>query len=583
MTEQLTITTERVDDIPVLTAKMDKMGIAALLDEHFSPHGNWQGISLGRVCSGWLTHVLSEADHRLNHVQPWAEKRQETLRVCLGADVRAQDFTDDRLEIALDQLSEDERWAGFETALNRRTVRVYDLRSKCVRVDGTTANGYWRVTEEGLFKLGHSKDHRPDLPQLKVMQAALDPLGMPLATLVVSGEKADDPPACACTHADRLYIPAIQQAREGLERRGLLYVGDCKLMAFETRAYVQAGGDYYLGPFSKVQIPNETLETYLQPVWAGKQSLTSVYRTQEDGQQERIAEGYELKATLTATVGEETITWVERRLVIRSLRHARASELALQARLTKAQAALEGLNEHKQGKHRFPDGESLLQAAERIVKQYRLEGLLCLSYIESVQERQVRRHKERPAETRIERRVSLQVSRDEAAIQKAIAWLGWRVYGTNQPVEQLSLTQAVLAYREEYLVERGFGRLKGKPLSLTPMYLQDDRRATGLIRLLTIGLRVLTLFEFVVRRRLSERNEKLAGLYAGNPKRTTVRPTAETLLGAFKEIHLTVVTIGQQVHRHITPLSELQQKILTLLDFPVDTYTRLAADSQNPP
>jgi len=135
---------------------------------------------------------------------------------------------------------------------------------------------------------------------------------------------------------------------------------------------------------------------------------------------------------------------------------------------------------------------------------------------------------ERPAEIRIERHVSIQVHRDETAIQKAIAWLGWRVYGTNQPVEQLSLAQAVLAYREEYLVERGFGRLKGKPLSLTPMYLQDDRRATGLIRLLTIGLRVLTLFEFAVRRRLSERNEKLAGLYAGNPKRTTARPTAES-------------------------------------------------------
>jgi len=552
---------------------MDKMGIAALLDEHFALHGNWQGISLGRVSSGWLTHILSEADHRLNHVQAWAEKRQETLRGCLGTGVCAQDFTDDRLEIVLDALGDDEQWAGFEAALNRRTLRVYDLSPQRVRVDSTTANGYWTVAEDGLFQLGHSKDHRPDLPQLKVMQAALDPLGMPVATLVVSGEKADDP----------LYIPAIRQARGGLERRGLLYVGDCKLMALETRAYVQAGWDYYLGPFSKVQIPDETLETYLQPVWAGAQSLTPVYRTTADGQQEQIAEGYELKETLTATVGEETVTWVERRLVIRSLRQARASEAALQARLTKAQVALEGLNEHRQGKHRFTEVEAWRQAAEKIVKRYRVEGLLCLSDNESVQERRVRRYKERPAETRIERRVSIQVSRDEAAIQKAIAWLGWHVYGTNQPVEQLSLAQAVLAYREEYLVERGFGRLKGKPLSLTPMYLQDDRRATGLIRLLTIGLRVLTLFEFVVRRRLAERKEKLAGLYAGNPKRTTARPTAESLLEAFKEIHLTVVTIGQQVHRHITPLSELQQKILTLLDFPMNIYTKLAVDSQNPP
>ncbi len=573
MTEQLTLTTERVDDIPVLAANIEKMGIAALLNRYFTPHGNWQGISLGRVCSGWLTHILSEADHRMNHVQSWAEKRQETLRVCLGGDVSARDFTDDRLEIVLDALSDDERWAEFETALNRRTVRVYDLKPKCVRLDGTTANGYWTVTEDGLFQLGHSKDHRPDLPQLKVMQAALDPLGMPLATLVAAGQTADDP----------LYIPAIQQVREGLGSQGLLYVGDCKLMAFETRAYVQAGGDYYLGPFSKVQIRDETLDTYLKPVWAGEQSLTPVCHTTPEGEQEKIAEGYELTHTLTTTVGKETITWIERLLVIRSLRHARASEAALQARLTKAQAALEALNEHKQGKRRLTDVEALRQTAEKIVKHHQVDGLLSLSCNESVQERQIRRHKQRPAETRVERHLSIQVSRDEAAIQKAMARLGWRVYGTNQPVEQLSLEQAVLAYREEYLVERGFGRLKGKPLSLTPMYLQDDRRATGLIRLLTIGLRVLTLLEFDVRRRLTEQSEKLAGLYAGNPKRTTARPTAESLLEAFQEIHLTVVTIEQQVHRYITPLSELQQKILALLDFPVNIYTRLAAASQNPP
>ena len=573
MTEALTITTERVDDIPVLAANMEKMGVAALVDEHFLAHGNWGGISLGRVCSGWLVHILSEADHRMNHVQPWAEKRRETLWVCLGGDVSAQDFTDDRLEIALDALSDDERWAGFETALNRRTVRVYDLKPKCVRLDGTTASGYWRVTEDGLFQLGHSKDHRPDLPQLKVMQAALDPLGMPLVTLVAAGETADDP----------LYIPAIQQVRQGLERRGLLYVGDCKLMAFETRAYLQAGGDHYLGPFSKTQVPDEALDTYLKLVWAGEQELTPVFRPTPEGQPEKISEGYELTQTLTTTVEDKPITWVERWLVIRSLRHARASEAAWQARLTKAQAALEALNEHKQGKRRLADLEALRQAAEKIVQHYQVEELLNLSRNESVEEHQVRRHKERPAETRVERHLSIQVSRDEVAIQKALARLGWRVYGTNRPVEQLSLEQAVLAYREEYLVERGFGRLKGKPLSLTPVYLQDDRRATGLIRLLTIGLRVLTLLEFGVRRRLTERDEELAELYAGNPKRTTAHPTAESLLEAFQEINLNVATIGQQVHRYITPLSELQQKILVLLDFPANIYTRLAAASQNPP
>jgi len=45
---------------------------------------------------------------------------------------------------------------------------------------------YATVSEGGLFQLGHSKDARPDLPQVKVMQAVLDPLGMPLAASITA-------------------------------------------------------------------------------------------------------------------------------------------------------------------------------------------------------------------------------------------------------------------------------------------------------------------------------------------------------------------------------------------------------------
>ena len=61
----------------------------------------------------------------------------------------------------------------------------------------------------------------------------------------------------------------------------------------------------------------------------------------------------------------------------------------------------------------------------------------------------------------------------------------------------------MLAYRNAYQVERSLGRLKGRPLSLTPMSVQRDDHATGLIRLLSIALRVLTLLEFVGRRQLA--------------------------------------------------------------------------------
>jgi transposase len=206
------IITERVDDIPLLLEQMQRMGLPTLLDTHFPTHGNWTGLSLGWVSTIWLSAILSRGDHRMVHVEPWVSQRLYTLGATTAQTVTCADFTDDRLEIVLRRLSDDTRWAAFEAALNQYTIRVYDLHTQRVHVDSTSASAYATVTERGLFQFGHSKDDRPDLPQIKVMQAVLDPLGMPLATDVVSGERADDP----------LYMPCIERVQASLGRHGLL-------------------------------------------------------------------------------------------------------------------------------------------------------------------------------------------------------------------------------------------------------------------------------------------------------------------------------------------------------------------------
>jgi transposase len=568
MTE-LTVTTERVDDTPLLMAHQARMGIPRLLEESFDVHGNWQGLSFGWVAAGWLSHILSEADHRMNHVQPWAARRIRALSACTGQRVRDLDFSDDRLSIILRTLSDDAEWADFESRLNRNLLRVYALKGRTVRIDTTTCSGYWEVSSDGLFQLGYSKDKRPDLPQVKVVLSTLDPLGMPIATDVVSGNRADDP----------LYIPAIQRVRDSLGKKGLLYIGDSKMGAVETRAFAQGGGDYYLCPLSKTQLPEKTLETYLEPVWCEEQTLTDVYREKVGGEQVQLAEGYEREVEQTVPIRGETVTWTERHLVIRSLRQARAAETRLRKRLKKALAALRALNERGRGKKRHDSVAELRQDAESLMEQNRVQGLLQVDYQVISHEREVRKYGDRPARTVVDQEFRLTVGIDEAAVEKRLRRKGWRVYATNASAEHLTLTQAVLAYRSQYLVERGCGRLKGRPLSVTPMYLERDDHATGLVRLLSLALRMLTSLEFLVRRRLAQEGAELAGLYAGNPTRSTARPTAERILEAFEHITLTVIRDPPRTLHHITPLSSLQQRILELLDFSPDIYTQLSAES----
>lgn len=127
------------------------------------------------------------------------------------------------------------------------------------------------------------------------------------------------------------------------------------------------------------------------------------------------------------------------------------------------------------------------------------------------------------------------------------------------------------------------GRLKGRPLSLRPMDVQRDDHATGLMRLLSIGLRVLTLVEFVARRQWAAAGGTLSGLYAGNAKRATAHPTAERLLEALQEVTLTVMQGAHETYRHLTVLGPLQERILEILGFSAEVYTRLCPVSAEPP
>lgn len=68
MNEPLTIGIERGDDLPLLIARMQCMGLVSLLGAQFSMHGNREGVSLGWLTPLWLTHLLSQADHRMNRV-----------------------------------------------------------------------------------------------------------------------------------------------------------------------------------------------------------------------------------------------------------------------------------------------------------------------------------------------------------------------------------------------------------------------------------------------------------------------------------------------------------------------------------
>jgi transposase len=223
-----------------------------------------RGLNNGQLAVGWLAYILSQADHRTSAVRDWANGIPRTLAHLLGHPIREVEFSDDRLGGVLSRLSDDETWNAIERDLWTATVTVYELELAGIRLESTTSYGDHHVIDEGVMQRGHSKDHRPDLPQLKWMAAAAEPSGHLIACDIHPGQYADDP----------LYTALIQRVRGIMGRRGLLDAGDCKMAALATRAEIAAHHDFSLVPLPLTGETATQVETWITAIVAGAQEAT---------------------------------------------------------------------------------------------------------------------------------------------------------------------------------------------------------------------------------------------------------------------------------------------------------------------
>jgi len=236
-TSELVIITARVDDVALLIGHMVKMGFVEVLARPIPRHWQQRELSWGGTAVIWLASIRTEGDHRKVSVAAYIQGMHHTLSHLRGQIITPVDCRDDRLSHLLKHLSKPPYWHEIEREWNARSLEVYAWSQDVIRCDATTVSGTHEVREGGLLQFGHSKDD-PRRPQIKVMMGSLDPLGMPWATDVLSGERADD----------GLYIPLIKRLAAGMSQTGLLFVGDCKMSALGTRAYVGGRQHMYLSP-----------------------------------------------------------------------------------------------------------------------------------------------------------------------------------------------------------------------------------------------------------------------------------------------------------------------------------------------
>jgi transposase len=558
MQPPLPITSEQINSLPVLVGIMEEMGLRTLLDQHVTPHGHWQGISVGTALTIWLSCLLQERDHRLVLVRDWAKARAHTLNTLLDITLRDTDCSDDRLANLLTMLGDPATQAALDAALVQQWVRVYRLPTRTIRLDSTSVSVYHDPQEpDSLLQLGHSKDHRPDLRQFKAMLATLDPLGLPLVTQLVNGAAADD----------RLYVPAYTAAVRALGSAALLVVGDSKMAALATRGHLVAHGSTYLCPYrpawSAAEIAGWIAQALARP--AQWQRLQTV-----DAQTGEVT----VHAVIDAWTREqrwsdpETTTehrWSERVLLVRSSASQAGQRQLRERALARLTAQLTALWQPPgRGRKRYPNRFVLEATVADWIARAGLQGIVEAPVVEE----------HLPDGTT--RWTVGTVAVDRVAWQALVERLGWQVYLSNTTPAQYEAEALVATYHQQVLLERGISRLKTRNLQIRPVYLRDERRIAGLLWLLTLALRVLTLTEYRLRAALAERQEAVVGLNPASRSQATQRPTTERVIAAFANLTLTRVLRDGAWEPYLTPLNATQRHLLSLLQLPADLYDRLA-------
>ena len=134
----------------------------------------------------------------------------------------------------------------------------------------------------------------------------------------------------------------------------------------------------------------------------------------------------------------------------------------------------------------------------------------------------------------------------------------------------------MLCYRHAYRVERVVNRLK-RCRHIAPLFVKLNDHIEGLTYLLTLGVRVVTVTAFVLRRSLEQEQATLPGWHPENKRKRTDTPTVERLLQAFVGVSLPIIqsAAGEEILRRMTPCSGVQEAILQRLGLGTHLYRQL--------
>jgi transposase len=502
---------------PVALSLARLAGIRETVDQFTGWSPDSRSTSPGILAESLVAAILCGCRPLYKVERFWENKAVEIFYKKEG--ISAEQLHDDAYARMLDKLAAVDCRRLFETVCltmlqhHNLDIELTHGDTTSVSVEGMYESGEMTETsQEGgePFEItyGYSKDHRPDLKQLK-LGLSVQQEGLPLSGELLSGNKSD-----------QVWNPhAVQGLSELLTGKGYekaIFLADCALVSTESLSKLAE---------QKIQFISRFPETF---------ALTKELKEEawSLGEWEDFGFLAEKPTNRAASYrGWQTVREIEGKMFGFVVVHSSKLEERKEHALNKA---AEGLHKElcKQGaelqKQSFACEPDARRAGEKLRKSAESKGFesgMSLKKVEILSYG----HKGRPRRGEVpEVRISWQVEVNPGVMKASVLEDKKRRASTFVLVynlfEEMSAKEVLMSYKNQDKVEQGFKFLK-QPLYLGPIYTKKARRVESLGYIFLLVLLVAKYLEYRVRVSMTRSGERLK---VGGQK--VPRPSARTIL-----------------------------------------------------
>jgi len=534
-----------VDHLGLIAGMVEELGIVEVIDKAIVQDTNKRHLSIGQIVKALIINGLGFTGRPM-YLTPQFFTTKAT-EILIGEGIEASQINDNTIGRAMDALYE----YGVSPLFGQISVNAFEalhLQPQMIHLDSTSfkvfgddyapSDKFITQDEDGQdirpsvieVTHGYSKDHRQDLAQVMLNMIVENRAGIPMAIEALSGNSSDK---ATFAKSAETYASMIQA-----QTTDACVTADSALYSKENLQILNSSGLNWI-----TRVPESMTES--------KEAIINSQKI-ETWQKHANDERYQY-ITQKSEYADVKQTWV----IVYSKEAHQRTIATLNRRYEKLSLA-ENKAMESFSKERFTCIEDAQKALKKFTKLPKLTEIQITMNSTPIYKRG-RRKKDVAAEVdRIEysftcRAISSSLERYQKDLHSGSCFILASNNLSKTPQEIID------AYKNQYVVEKGFAFLKSKDFLADAIFLKSPERIEALLMIMALSLMVYTALEYRIRHELQEQN-----LTFNNQKgKPTKKPTARWVFQCFEGIQ--ALYIHETNKTIILNINEQQRIIISIL------------------